>query len=134
MKPSGLHGLTSYASVIKHFTGHIFVDCRQQKFVNQQECIPVGSVSQHALTSGGRGGAYPRTHWAGGASSGGCLPGGGGCLPGRVVCRGEEVCQRGVSAQGGVSDQGVWQTPPMDRQTPVKHNLRKLRLRVVMMC
>ena len=112
MKPSGLHGQTSYASVIKHFTGHIFVDCRQQKFVNQQECIPVGSVSQHALTSGGRGGAYPRTHWAGGASSGGCLPGGGCVCPGGVSAGGRRSAKGGCLPKGECLTRGCGRHPP----------------------
>ena len=47
-----------------------------------------------------------------------CLPGGhlhkgGGCLPRRVSAQ-------GVSAQGGVSQHAMGQTPSLDRQTPVK--------------
>ena len=62
------------------------------------------TVSQHALHREGLPG--------GGVCPGGCLP----LVPGVCVCI--PVCNGADS-------------PPVDRQTPVKHNLRKLRLRAV---
>ena len=72
-------------------------------------------------------------HWAGGVSARGCLPGGvclGGCLPGGVfahrgVClpTGGGCLPGGYLPRGGeVSAQGVCvaDTPPVDRQAPVK--------------
>ena len=53
----------------------------------------------------------------GGSAPGGCL------LPGGVCSRGcllRGVSALGVSAPGGVSHHALRQTPPVDRQTPVK--------------
>ena len=82
----------------------------------QEECIPVGRIP--ACTGQGCVSAWGVSAW-GGVCLGGCLPGG--------------SAHGGLSAQGGVCPRRGWQTPPplwTDRHL-WKHNLRKLRLRAV---
>ena len=112
----------------------------------QQECIPVGCVTPacwpypcmhcaagcvsldalgRACVCSGQGVCLPRGFLPRGCLPKGCLAGGclaGGCLPRRSVCPGW-VC---IPVCNGAD------TPsPVDRQTPVKHNFRKLNFRAV---
>ena len=110
----------------------------QMRIYRKVECIPVGCVPAARWPYAGvcfpggclvRGGSAPRGGclvrgvcsrrvsgrgvWSGGVCSwGGSVPGGGlvwgGSGPG------------GVSAPGGISQHALRQTPPVDRQTPVK--------------
>ena len=87
---------------------------------SKQECIPVVAICWcGGVCSGGgcllgdlfQGGCLPTGNVCLGVSTQGGLPGGGGCLPG-CVCPG-----------GSAFWLGVYTHPPVDRQTPVKHNL-----------
>ena len=102
--------------------------------MNSQECIPVGCIlpacwlypSMHwcpvqrgciQACTGWWGWVYSSMHWAGGVWPGGCLPRGclsrGWCLPGGV-------CPGGACLGRWCLPRGVWQTPSMDKQIPVK--------------
>ena len=109
------HGLLVSLNCARLNIAHLSPREKRKKFLEWQECIPVGCipsaavamsipactghcVSQHVL---GRGGClYPSMHWAGGCVYP-SMHWAGGCLPRGVSAQGG-VCPRGVSAQGGV--------------------------------